>query len=61
LSDDLAKFKLAITQANTECRELLLEESRAINKIIQEMQAEKALVDGEISKHWTHIKKLEEH
>lgn len=57
LSDDLAKFQLKITEANKECRELIIEEGKQLNHLIQEMQAEKLLVDEEIKSHEERLKK----
>lgn len=60
IHDDLTKFKLLITEANQESRKLIIEEGKAINKIIAEMQKEKEDVDKQLLHDQHHIKHLEE-
>jgi len=66
ISEDLSKFKLLITDANEQCRKLILDETQQLNKHFQEIQAEKAIVDkdlvvhaNQIAEQSNHLEKLE--
>lgn len=37
ISEDLSKFKLLITDANEQCRKLILDESQQLSKLLQDV------------------------